>query len=51
MRQQLFIQEVFKLEQEEYKKENINWNSIEFIDNQPCLDLIQKVNQLFRTLY
>ncbi|CAK7352766.1 unnamed protein product [Dovyalis caffra] len=33
---------VFKMEQEEYRKEEINWSYIEFIDNQDVLDLIEK---------
>lgn len=36
-------QHVFKMEQEEYTKEEINWSYIEFIDNQDILDLIEKV--------
>ncbi|XP_031110719.1 myosin-6-like [Ipomoea triloba] len=40
--QQHFNQHVFKMEQEEYKKEEINWSYIEFIDNQDVLDLIEK---------
>ncbi|KAL2236439.1 UNVERIFIED_CONTAM: Myosin-9 [Sesamum indicum] len=36
------VQHVFKMEQEEYKKEEIDWNYIEFIDNQDVLDLIEK---------
>ncbi|CAJ1973589.1 unnamed protein product [Sphenostylis stenocarpa] len=35
---------VFKMEQEEYSKEEINWSYIEFIDNQDVLDLIEKVS-------
>jgi myosin-5 len=31
------------MEQEEYKKEEIEWSYIEFIDNQDVLDLIEKV--------
>lgn len=37
------IQHVFKMEQEEYTKEAINWSYIEFVDNQDVLDLIEKV--------
>ncbi|GAB4841283.1 hypothetical protein Ancab_022015 [Ancistrocladus abbreviatus] len=40
--QQHFNQHVFKMEQEEYEKEEINWSYIEFIDNQDILDLIEK---------
>ncbi|KAK8983763.1 hypothetical protein V6N11_009549 [Hibiscus sabdariffa] len=40
--QQHFNQHVFKMEQEEYKKEEINWSYIDFIDNQDILDLIEK---------
>ncbi|KAE8664852.1 transcription factor MYC4-like [Hibiscus syriacus] len=41
--QQHFNQHVFKMEQEEYTKEEINWSYIEFVDNQDVLDLIEKV--------
>lgn len=41
------LQHVFKMEQEEYRKEEINWSYIEFIDNQDVLDLIEKVFHLF----
>ncbi|KMT04856.1 hypothetical protein BVRB_7g170250 [Beta vulgaris subsp. vulgaris] len=40
--QQHFNQHVFKMEQEEYSKEEINWSYIEFVDNQDVLDLIEK---------
>jgi len=40
--QQQFNQHVFKLEQEEYVREKINWTFIDFYDNQPCIDLIEK---------
>lgn len=40
--QQHFNEHVFKMEQEEYKSEKINWSYIEFIDNQDMLDLIEK---------
>ncbi|OVA08348.1 IQ motif [Macleaya cordata] len=40
--QQHFNEHVFKMEQEEYSKEKINWSYIEFIDNQDVLDLIER---------
>ena len=40
--QQQFNQHVFKLEQEEYVREKIEWTFIDFYDNQPCIDLIEK---------
>jgi myosin V len=39
--QQEFNQHVFKLEQEEYMREQIDWKFIDFSDNQPCIDLIE----------
>jgi myosin-5 len=39
--QQQFNQHVFKLEQDEYLKEGIEWKMIDFYDNQPCIDLIE----------
>uniref|UniRef100_A0A914WZP3 Myosin motor domain-containing protein n=1 Tax=Plectus sambesii TaxID=2011161 RepID=A0A914WZP3_9BILA len=39
--QQQFNQHVFKLEQEEYEREEIAWVRIDFYDNQPCIDLIE----------
>ncbi|KAG8091319.1 hypothetical protein GUJ93_ZPchr0012g21230 [Zizania palustris] len=41
--QQHFNKHVFKMEQEEYKTEEINWSYIEFVDNQDILDLIEKL--------
>jgi myosin-5 len=41
--QQHFNQHVFKMEQEEYTREEINWSYVEFVDNQDVLDLIEKV--------
>lgn len=35
------LQHVFKLEQEEYMKEQIPWTLIDFYDNQPCINLIE----------
>ncbi|XP_057427929.1 myosin-15 isoform X1 [Lotus japonicus] len=40
--QQHFNEHVFKMEQEEYGREEINWSYIEFVDNQDVLDLIEK---------
>lgn len=31
------------MEQEEYRKEKIDWSYVEFVDNQDVLDLIEKV--------
>lgn len=39
--QQQFNKFIFKLEQEEYEREQISWAFIEFPDNQDCLDTIQ----------
>ncbi|KAL7553229.1 hypothetical protein ACHAWF_017340 [Thalassiosira exigua] len=40
--QQQFNRFVFKLEQQEYKREGIKWDMIEFEDNQDILDLIER---------
>ncbi|XP_073981938.1 dilute class unconventional myosin isoform X2 [Rhodnius prolixus] len=39
--QQQFNLHVFKLEQEEYVREGIEWTFIDFYDNQSCIDLIE----------
>ncbi|TXT13452.1 hypothetical protein VHUM_00819 [Vanrija humicola] len=39
--QQEFNAHVFKLEQEEYMREEINWTFIDFTDNQACIDVIE----------
>ncbi|KAJ8002548.1 hypothetical protein DPEC_G00160050 [Dallia pectoralis] len=39
--QQQFNMHVFKLEQEEYMREDIPWRLIDFYDNQPCINLIE----------
>ncbi|KAI8990068.1 P-loop containing nucleoside triphosphate hydrolase protein [Pilobolus umbonatus] len=39
--QQQFNQHVFKLEQDEYVKEKIDWKFIEFDDNQKCIEVIE----------
>jgi myosin heavy subunit len=40
--QYYFNMHIFRMEQEEYTKEGINWSKIEFLDNQPTIDLISK---------
>lgn len=39
--QQQYNQHVFKLEQEEYIREGIDWTFIEYSDNQPVIDVIE----------
>jgi len=41
--QQHFNHHIFKLEQEEYDKEKINWSKITFKDNQETIDLIEQL--------
>ena len=49
--QQFFVRHIFKLEQQEYNNESINWQHIEFTDNQNCLELLgQKPMNLFALL-
>ncbi|XP_047340670.1 myosin-2-like [Impatiens glandulifera] len=40
--QQHFTRHLFKLEQEEYESEGIDWTKVDFKDNQECLDLFEK---------
>ncbi|XP_076657255.1 unconventional myosin ID [Halictus rubicundus] len=40
--QQLFIELVLKQEQEEYKKEGIEWKNIEYFNNQIICDLVEQ---------
>ena len=50
--QQVFNQQMFHMEQEEYVRENISWQNIKFQDNQLTIDLIEhpKNSSLFRLL-
>ncbi|XP_012883976.1 PREDICTED: myosin-15 [Dipodomys ordii] len=49
--QQFFNQHMFILEQEEYRKEGIDWVTIDFgLDLQSCLDLIEKPTGLLSIL-
>ena len=43
----LSVQHVFKMEQEEYIREEIDWSYIDFVDKQDILDLIEKVFPIF----
>lgn len=43
--QQLFIDLTLKSEQEEYEKEGIQWENIEYFDNKIICDLIEKKHQ------
>nr|XP_054588240.1 unconventional myosin-IXAa isoform X3 [Nothobranchius furzeri] len=40
--QHYFNQHIFKLEQEEYRAEDITWRNIDYIDNTGCINLISK---------
>lgn len=40
--QSLFNRHVFVLEQETYLAEGVSWSHVDFQDNQPCVDLIEK---------
>ncbi|XP_028061806.1 myosin-2 isoform X2 [Camellia sinensis] len=40
--QQHFNRHLFKLEQEEYESDGIDWTKVDFEDNQVCLDLVEK---------
>lgn len=41
--QELFNDHIFKLEQEEYSKEGVEWEAIDFPDNLECLNMLNKL--------
>jgi len=40
--QNLFNHHIFIMEQAQYKAEGVDVTTIEFINNQPCVDMIEK---------
>ena len=49
--QQFFNHHMFVLEQDEYKKEGIQWEFIDFgMDLQACIELIEKVDSTLASL-
>eukprot|EP00127_Corallochytrium_limacisporum_P002979 Clim_evm26s144 gene=Clim_evmTU26s144 len=48
--QQEFTRHIFKLEQDEYAAEGIPWVTIDFYDNQACVDLIEGTGHLLDSL-
>ncbi|KAM7430002.1 Unconventional myosin-XIX [Porites harrisoni] len=45
--QQHFVNHFMKRQQEEYQKEGIDWSFQDFVDNRPCLDLIEGRTSVF----
>ena len=50
--QHQFNSHMFSMEQDEYKKEQIPWEHINYVDNQLCIDLIehQKAASMFKLI-
>ena len=40
--QQIFLELTLKAEQDEYDREGIAWEHVDFIDNKPCVELVEK---------
>ena len=39
---QVFIELTLKAEQDEYRRENIKWEDVQFYNNKPCVEIIEK---------
>ena len=48
--QQFFTTFIFKQEQAQYEREKISWDKIAYVDNQPCLDLIENPGGIYLSL-
>lgn len=48
--QQLFIKLVLKMEQEEYEREEIEWNKVDFFDNTAILSMIEGKGGIYKLL-
>jgi myosin-1 len=48
--QQIFIELTLKSEQEEYVKEKIQWQNIDYFNNKPCVELIETVSFFLASL-
>lgn len=42
-----FNHHIFSMEQEEYKSDGLQVARVDFVDNQPCLDVIEKVRLVY----
>jgi myosin heavy subunit len=48
--QQIFIELTLKSEQEEYVKEKIPWQNINYFNNKPCVELLENKSGIFALL-
>lgn len=49
--QQHFNQHMFKIEQQEYEKERVQWSHIEFVDNAACIEMLEgRTSSIFSLL-